>query len=119
MALEDGISNVKVISSHNSVEVVGLCDVDSDALLKLKGKYPNVKTYKDYRIMLSELSDQIDAVIIPTPDHTHAPAALMAMAIKRFIVKNHWLIPFLVREMRKISEREFDHSNGNSSSFFL
>ena len=29
--------------------------------------------------MLSELSDQIDAVIISTPDHTHAPAALMAM----------------------------------------
>ena len=74
-----GFHDLKAISSHNSVEVVGLCDVDSDALLKLKGKYPNVKTYKDYRIMLSELSNQIDAVIISTPDHTHAPAALMSM----------------------------------------
>ena len=72
-----GFEDLKAISSHEHVEIVGLCDVDSEALVKSKSKYPNVKTYKDYRIMLSELSDQIDAVIISTPDHTHAPAALM------------------------------------------
>jgi predicted dehydrogenase len=41
-----------------------------------------VKTYKDYRVMLNELTDKIDAVIVSTPDHTHAPAALMAMKKK-------------------------------------
>tara|TARA_B100000575_G_scaffold162754_1_gene130051 strand:+ start:279 stop:1619 length:1341 start_codon:yes stop_codon:yes gene_type:complete len=103
-----GFHDLKAISSHNSVEVVGLCDVDSDALLKLKVKYPNVKTYKDYRIMLSELSDQIDAVIISTPDHTHAPAALMAMKNNKSVYCQKPLAHSVseLREMRKISEEK-------------
>ena len=103
-----GFHDLKAISSHNSVEVVGLCDVDSDALLKLKVSYPNVKTYKDYRIMLSELSDQIDAVIISTPDHTHAPAALMAMKNNKAVYCQKPLAHSVseLREMRKISEEK-------------
>ena len=77
-----GFQDLKAISSHKSVEVVGLCDVDSEALLKSKLKFPMVKTYKDYRVMLNELTDKIDAVIVSTPDHTHAPAAIMAMKKK-------------------------------------
>ena len=77
-----GFEDLKAISSHEHVEIVGLCDVDSEALVKSKSRFPNVKTYKDYRVMLNELSDKIDAVIISTPDHTHAPAAIMAMKKK-------------------------------------
>ena len=64
-------------------EVVGICDVDDNTLNKmgdrLKPKHPGVKKYYDYRKMLEELGDKIDAVTVSTPDHTHAPASVMAM----------------------------------------
>src|SRR5919108_3180254 len=39
---------------------------------------PKMKRYKDYREMLDQQKD-IDAVVIATPDHMHAPVALAAM----------------------------------------
>ena len=68
--------------------VVALCDIDDnrlrqkarsiDALQKERG-LAEVKKYHDYRQMLEELGDQIDAVTVSTPDHHHAPASLRAM----------------------------------------
>lgn len=78
-----GGEDLKSISSHSMVEVTALCDVDSKNLAKAKALHPTAKIYKDYRKMLSELSGQIDAVIVSTPDHTHAPASLMAMEMNK------------------------------------
>ena len=68
-------------------EIVGLCDVDEETLAKmanrLKAKHPGAKTYYDYRKMLEDLGDKIDAVTVSTPDHTHAPASVMAMRMKK------------------------------------
>ena len=66
-----------------SVEVVGLCDVDSNAMSNATALFPNAKTYADYRELLKEMEDQIDAVVVSTPDHTHAPASLMAMEMNK------------------------------------
>jgi len=41
--------------------------------------YPEAKAFADYRILFDKIGKSIDAVIITTPDHTHAPASLMAM----------------------------------------
>jgi predicted dehydrogenase len=64
-------------------EVVGLCDVDDNTLNKmanrLSSKHRGLKKYYDYRKMLEDLHDKIDAVTVSTPDHTHAPASVMAM----------------------------------------
>ena len=60
-------------------EVVALCDIDSEVLDKMGKDYPKAKKYFDYRKMLEELGDKIDAVTVSTPDHTHAPASVMAM----------------------------------------
>ena len=60
-------------------EIVALCDIDSEVLDKMGKKYPKAKKYFDYRKMLEELGDKIDAVTVSTPDHTHAPASVMAM----------------------------------------
>src|SRR5207248_5222041 len=46
---------------------------------RLKEKHPHAKTYYDYRRMLEELGDKIDAVTVSTPYHTHAPSSVMAM----------------------------------------
>jgi predicted dehydrogenase len=60
-------------------EIVALCDVDEKTLDKMAAKFPNAKKYYDYRKMLEEMGDKIDAVTVSTPDHTHAPAGAMAM----------------------------------------
>ena len=78
-----GASDLADISSHQKVDVVALCDVDTNALVKAKTLHPNAKVYKDYRTMLKEMKNEIDAVIVSTPDHTHAPASMMAMEMNK------------------------------------
>lgn len=59
--------------------IVALCDVDEKRAGGTFKKFPNAKNYSDFRKMLDEMEKQIDAVVIGTPDHTHAPPAAMAM----------------------------------------
>ena len=77
------MEDLKAIASHPNVEVVALCDVDATNLATAHGMHANAKTYKDYRKMLNEMSSEIDAVIVSTPDHTHAPASMMAMEMDK------------------------------------
>ena len=50
-----------------------------DSLKKLIAEdLPKMRRYKDYREMLDQQKD-IDAVVVATPDHMHAPVALAAM----------------------------------------
>jgi len=58
---------------------VALCDVDEKYAGKEFAKYPGAKQFKDYRVMLDKMGKEIDAVIIGTPDHTHAVIAMEAM----------------------------------------
>jgi predicted dehydrogenase len=60
--------------------IVALCDVDDERAAQTYGKYPNVPKFKDYRKMLEKRKD-IEAVIVTTPDHHHAPASIMAMKL--------------------------------------
>ena len=57
---------------------VALCDVDWGYAGPTFKRYPNAKTYKDYRVMLDQHND-IDAVLIATPDHTHAMITMEAL----------------------------------------
>ena len=70
-----GASNLSAVETEN---IVALCDVDHEYAAKTFAKYPNAKRYVDYREMLEKQKD-IDAVIIATPDHTHAVISMAAM----------------------------------------
>jgi predicted dehydrogenase len=72
-----GDSDTNDAGAHG--EIVALCDIDSDVLDKMGKKYPKAKKFFDYRKMLEQLGGKIDAVTVSTPDHTHAPASIMAM----------------------------------------
>jgi predicted dehydrogenase len=61
---------------HN---IAALCDVDENYAAKQFAKYPRATRFKDYRVMLDKLGKEIDAVVIGTPDHTHAIIAMEAM----------------------------------------
>lgn len=74
-----GGADLNAISSHGSVEVAALCDVDSERLKAALSRHPNARTFSDYREMLSEMADSLDGVVVSTPDHTHAPAAMSAL----------------------------------------
>ncbi|NLN75727.1 MAG: Gfo/Idh/MocA family oxidoreductase [Armatimonadetes bacterium] len=59
--------------------IVAICDTRDEVLAKLTNDFPDAKQYADYRRMLTKMRKQIDAVVISTPDHTHAIPAVMAM----------------------------------------
>ncbi len=62
-------------------DIVALCDVDWNyAGRNSFARWPVAKQYKDYREMFDKQKD-IDAVMIATPDHSHALAAVMAMRL--------------------------------------
>ena len=64
----------------NAGNMVAICDVDEGTLNNAgERRFPKAKRYTDFRKMLDEMGKSIDAVTVSTPDHTHAPAALMAM----------------------------------------
>jgi predicted dehydrogenase len=75
-------ANVAGVSTQN---IVAVADVDQNLLDKGSVKYPNARKYRDYRVMLEKEADKIDAVVVGTPDHSHAPAAAMALRLKKHV----------------------------------
>ncbi|MAB88932.1 MAG: hypothetical protein CMJ90_05685 [Planctomycetes bacterium] len=67
------------VGSHPDAEIVGLCDVDANALAKASKDLPDAFTGSDYREVFANHADKFDAVIVSTPDHSHAPIMLTAM----------------------------------------
>ena len=84
-----GTSNLmNVVKSDN---IVALCDCDESdaaaAAMKRRGtadKFPKAILHKDFRVMLEKQKD-IDAVLIATPDHTHAVIAMAAMQLGKHV----------------------------------
>lgn len=101
-----GMADLKSISSHPMVEVTALCDVDTKYLAVAQKMFPNAKGYADYRKMFDEIGKAIDAVVITTPDHTHAPASLMAMQMGKPVYCQKPLTHHVseARAMRKYAE---------------
>ncbi|NOX54083.1 MAG: Gfo/Idh/MocA family oxidoreductase [Planctomycetes bacterium] len=80
------------------INVVALCDVDSEwarhieteeygdrRIVGLYRQFPNLPKYKDFRVMLEQEQDKIDAVVVTTPEHTHVSASAMAMKMGKHV----------------------------------
>ena len=68
---------ISAFAKHNDMEIVALCDVDSETLAKRKaalGGKPD--TYGDFRKLIDR--KDIDAVVVATPDHWHAIQTITA-----------------------------------------
>lgn len=80
-------------------EIVALCDVDlgrlDGAKRRVSQRCPKVRGYQDWREMLDKEKD-LDAVVVSTPDHTHAIAAIAAMQrgchvyVEKPLVRTYW-----------------------------
>ena len=77
-----GWHNVQQLTSEN---IVALCDVDSEFLQQAASSYPKAKQYRDYRKMLENEKYNIDAVVVSTADHTHAPATSVALDLGKHV----------------------------------
>src|SRR5690554_2315008 len=73
-----GRRNLANMATEN---IVALCDVDWRYAAKTFGDYPNARRFKDWRVMFDEMGKSIDAVMVATPDHTHAGVSAHAMTL--------------------------------------
>jgi len=103
-----GAADLKSIASHEAVDVIALCDVDQNNLNAAQQLYPNAKTFSDYRDLLKNVADEIDAVVVSTPDHTHAPASLLAMEMDKPVYCQKPLTHYVseARTMRQLAEKK-------------
>ena len=69
-----GQYNLNNVASQN---IVALCDVDENFLAKAAEKFPQAKKFSDFRRLIDERN--IDAIVVATPDHTHAVATMAAL----------------------------------------
>lgn len=73
-----GADNVRGVASEN---LVALCDVDESRAARTFADFPKAQRFQDFRKMLDQMHGQIDAVVIGTPDHTHALPGVLAMQL--------------------------------------
>ncbi len=100
-------------------EIVGLCDVDQNTLDKMAKRYPNAKTFKDFRKMLEQMDKEIDAVTVSTPDHVHGVAASMAMKMGKHVYVQKPLVQtvYEARYLRQLAkETKVATQMGNQGS---
>jgi predicted dehydrogenase len=71
-----GAASVNGVKEEN---IVALCDVNRNTLDKAGGQFADARRFADYRELLAELGDKIDAITVATPDHTHAVTSAAAM----------------------------------------
>ncbi len=91
------------IAGCASQNIVALVDVDSNFLDTAAQTHKNARKYRDFRVMLEKEADKIDAVIVGTPDHTHAPAAAMALRLGKHVYCEKPLT-HTVQEARTLAE---------------
>ena len=88
--------------------IVALCDVDLERAANSFQKFPKAKQYRDFRKMFDEMDKEIDAVVVATPDHTHAVAALAAIEREKHVYCEKPLA-HSVYEVRRLMKAAEDH----------
>lgn len=82
-----GAGNIQMLHSSGHCNIVALCDIDlkgrhTQGALK---KFPKAKRFTDFRKMFDAMADEIDAVIVSTPDHAHFAATMHAMTLGKHV----------------------------------
>ena len=95
-----GLGDLHEVSSEN---IVALCDVDQRYAARAFKAYPKARKYRDFRRMLDKEDKSIDAVVIATPDHTHAVIAMKAIKMGKHVYCEKPLA-HSIYEVRKLTE---------------
>lgn len=82
-------------------DIRAICDVDANNLAKAAKRFPKAETYSDFRKLLER--NDLDAVVVSTADHCHAPATLIALSTGRHVYCEKPLT-HTVEEARRVAE---------------
>lgn len=82
-----GGSDVMSLYNTGLCNIVALCDTEmggerTHAVLQ---KFPDVPRFQDFRKMFDKMANQIDAVLVGVPDHSHFPIAMLAMSLGKAV----------------------------------
>jgi len=78
-----GGDNLNQIDKSGLAEIVALCDVDATRAAPVRQRFPNARFHEDYRRLIEQ--KDLQAVVISTPDHHHAFAALAALRARKHV----------------------------------
>ena len=98
-----GVLNLPRMAREN---IVAMCDIDEQYAGPNFEKYPKAKRWTDFRRMLDRQKD-IDAVVVSTPDHSHAVIAVTAMRHGKHVYCEKPLARCIgeVRRMREVARQ--------------
>ncbi len=99
------LADIRGLRKHTNTYAIA--DVDWNRGAQGFQEHPQAKKYKDFRKMLDEIGDKVDAVVVSTPDHTHTIAALDAMRRNKHVYCQKPLAHsiFEVRQLQKTAQK--------------
>jgi predicted dehydrogenase len=103
-----GMAGHNISVCGETENIVALCDVDDGRAAGTYNKFPQASKYRDFRKMLEKEEKNIDAVIVATPDHTHAVAAMMAIKMGKDVYVQKPMT-HSVKEARMLTEAAREH----------
>jgi predicted dehydrogenase len=101
-----GGGDIDQVSGGNNI--VALCDCDWQKAAGQFKKYPSARQFRDFRKMFDEMEKNIDAVVVGTPDHTHAVISMAAIKRGKHVYCEKPLA-HSVFECRQLAKAAADH----------
>jgi hypothetical protein len=110
---------IKEFYKTKQCNIVALCDTDMGAphTLEIMNQFPNAPQFKDFRKMFDKMANEIDAVVIGTPDFSHFPATMLAMSLgKHVYVEKPLAHTFNEVELMMRAAKKYGCCNANGKS---
>ncbi len=82
-----GATDIKALYNTGLCNIVALCDTDMGArhTERMMNQFPDAARFNDFRKMFDKMANQIDAVLIATPDHSHFSVTMLAMSLGKAV----------------------------------
>jgi predicted dehydrogenase len=102
-----GGGDTNAVNGTGLANIVALCDVDERRARDTFNRYQNARRFSDYRRMLDQMGNQIDAVVVSTPDNLHAHASIAAMLLRKHVYTQKPLTHDVweARQMKEVARR--------------
>jgi predicted dehydrogenase len=78
---------IRSLNQPGLANIVALCDVDigSKGTSQIETLFPKARKFQDFRVMFDKMANEIDAVVVCVPDHSHFPITMAAMALGKHV----------------------------------
>ncbi|MBI1375539.1 MAG: gfo/Idh/MocA family oxidoreductase [Phycisphaera sp.] len=80
-----GGADMGAIAKDPNVDVIAICDVNHQHLDRVSKQYPNARAFADFRKLYEGKTDDFDAVVVATPEHTHPFATMPALKLGKHV----------------------------------